>query len=79
MHSDPNPALPPAGVRKIIEGIVAAVRVADSSRVRDLLEDLVQVADPAALMWLRSRLRDDLGPQAEQPVGERPERNAFSW
>lgn len=44
-----------------------AVRAADSPRVRDLLEDLAQVADPTTLLRLRSRLHDDLGPQAAEP------------
>lgn len=44
-----------------------AVRAADSPRVHDLLEDLAQVADVAALLLLRRRLYDDSGPPKAEP------------
>ncbi len=55
-----DPGLVPACVREIIDGVVEAVRTEGTPRVRALLDDLAQVADPAALLLLRSRCDDDL-------------------
>ncbi|MDJ0347487.1 hypothetical protein QMK19_40690 [Streptomyces sp. H10-C2] len=63
-----DPGLVPACVRAIIDGVVEAVRTEDAPRVRALLDDLAQVADPAALLLLRSRLDDDLSSHGV-PVG----------
>ncbi|MCZ4125057.1 hypothetical protein [Streptomyces sp. H39-S7] len=67
MHVDPNPRTPSAGVCELVEGIVDAVRAADSPRIQCLLDDLVKVADLAALLLLRSRLHQGLSLRAEEP------------
>lgn len=52
--------VPPAGidpaVRETVEQIVQAVRDGNDRDIRTLLADLAEVADTAALLYLRERL-----------------------